>query len=803
MPGDNKDNFEDLLDLNFSDFDDNDSKIEPEKEERESLLERRVNTDDDEQEKDFSIKDFSFDDEKTDGFETDSDNDDEGLSQRLAEVFKVKREEDEYKKEEEQKREEEQVNEGFQEDFFIDELSKFEPEEEHEKEIEKFVQPILPDESAFEDNFDGYFDNEEYEAEFSEEEVLPEISGDTVIKSDVFSLYDSFDDEDDTEFSEEKEETESDKEELPKQHELEDENDYEDVKRDILSLKNNLLIRIGMLLAMGLFSGLITFANDMSLPILKTFDRSVTPGAYLFTNTILGLASIGVAYNVVTNGIKNLFKRKPDGDTLAALGIFVTVVSGIATLFKPETMRDGFFHVYVSAAIFGLIFNTAGKLTTVNQALHNLEYVHEDYKKYVVCRVDNELAAGKLTQGAMYEEDYPELAVMKRTSFVKDYMKTCYAVNGSDRFVKKISPFVLILGLLSAAATLIIYKHGSGIVPRIYAALGTFSGILTLCGAYGVLAAVNSPITRINKKLMPYSSVIIGANAGDEFNDVNSAIISAEKLFPNGAADFVGIKPLSDVSAEECILMAASVACKSGSVLKTSFMGMVRGDKSLLYPIDKYLVEDKMGVSAWIDNKRVLFGSREFMEKHMISDLPDIKREKAIAKNHIPVYISVSGEAKALFVVKLETLPTISEAMQEIEGEGITLVIKSSDGFINESMISKMFDVMESSVKILPFRYNQDFEEETKARKEVSSPMICSGHFTSFVKLISGAKKLKFGIDMGLMIQLCGVILGGIMGLIMLLSGNFAKVTPTFVLVYNIMFLLANLILGKILVKFK
>ena len=85
--------------------------------------------------------------------------------------------------------------------------------------------------------------------------------------------------------------------------------DAEKVFGSIRHVKSNLVLRLCVLLFTGIFSTFITVANDLELPLIKTFDRTITPAAYLFANTILGLISIAVCYNVLLAGIKSLFKR--------------------------------------------------------------------------------------------------------------------------------------------------------------------------------------------------------------------------------------------------------------------------------------------------------------------------------------------------------------------------------------------------------------------------------------------------------------------------------------------------------------
>ncbi|WP_294450035.1 hypothetical protein [uncultured Ruminococcus sp.] len=559
--------------------------------------------------------------------------------------------------------------------------------------------------------------------------------------------------------------------------------DAEKVLGSIIQVKSNLVLRLCVLLFTGIFSTFITVANDLELPLIKTFDRTITPAAYLFTNTVLGLISIAVCYNVMLAGIKSLFKRKADNDTIAALGIFVTVIAGIINLFDPESIRDSVYHVYISAAIVGLIFNTLGKLMIVKRTERNFRYVAGDFERYAVTSVDDEETAENFTRGSVAE---PKIAAMRKTEFVDNFMKNSYTADISDEYSKKVSPYILIAGIVIALLSLIFDKGAANMKERLFIALAAFSGTVTMCSSFAVMLIVNVPLARATKKYLQYSAVMLGYSSVDEFADTNSLLVDAEQLFPNGSIELANLKLLSAISIEDCILMAASLSCQSGSVLRSTFYKMLRGKTELLYPVESYIYEDGLGLSGWIENKRVLLGTRELMENHSIDGLPSEAKEKEYTKGNVAVYLSISGITAAMFVIEVSPNLSVTRWLQELELEGITTVIRTVDGFLSQRFLSDLFDIESDSVKLLSFRYHKDYESETEYVPRQASSMLCSGHFPSFAMLVIGAKRLKFTAKLGASVMYGATILAGLIALIMMLAGSFVQLTPTLVLVYNL-----------------
>lgn len=563
------------------------------------------------------------------------------------------------------------------------------------------------------------------------------------------------------------------------------------ILNDILQVKSNLFLRLCVLLFTGIFSLLITVANDFELPLIKTFDRSISPSAFLFTNTILGLIALGVSYTVMTAGIKNMINRKPDCDSIAAIGIFVTVITGIINLFEPESVRDGYYHVYISAAIMGLVFNTLGKMMIVQRTEKNFRYVAGEFDRYAVKRVSDENAAN-FAKGT--EADPAVMTAMEKTEFVSDFVKHSYSPDISDEFARKVSPIILIAGAVVALLSFIFDKNASAAVDKIFVALAAFSGVVTMCSSVSLMLAVNVPMNRGANKFLQYSSVMLGYSAVDEYADANSMLVEAEQLFPKDSVDLVNLKLLSANSLEECILMAASLTCQAGSVLKNAFYRILKGKTEMLYPVESYIYEDGLGLSGWIDNKRVLLGTRKLMENHSIDGIPPLTKEQEYGGDNTVLYLSVSGVVSTMFVVRVQPSISVTKWLQELESEGIVAVIRSVDGFLSEEFISDLFGLESGSVKLLPFRFHNEYEKETEYTDKVSSSMLCSGHFTSFAMLMVGAKRIKSAAYFGVAIQMGAIVLAAVISLASMLLGTFSQITPSVVIAYNLMFTAVSLL---------
>jgi len=567
------------------------------------------------------------------------------------------------------------------------------------------------------------------------------------------------------------------------------------VMSDIAQLKSNIVIRLCVLVFTSLFSVYLSLANDFGLPIITVFSRDYSPEAYVFTLTILGIISAFVAYTVIFSGLKKLLKFNADCDSIAAIGITATVVTGIVNLFSAESIQTGNYHVYTAAAILGLLFNTLGKLSIVNRTERNFRFAAGEFEKHAFTKVENEDVAYKFTKGTL--DDFPELATTRKTEFVEDFLANSYSSDISDDYSKKAAPIITIAGILAAIVAFAVNGESAGGAERIMIALAAMCGVISMSASVAIMFIVNLPLARASKKFLQSSAVILGYSAVDEYADTNSVLVDAEQLFPEGMVDLVNLKAMSSTLIEDCILYAASLTCQAGGVMKPTFYKMLRGKTEMLYPVESYIYEDGLGLSGWIENKRVLLGSRELMENHSIEGLPTLAKEAEYSKGNIPVYLSISGVVSAIFFIRVSANVTVSTWLQELTDRGITVVVRSSDAFISTKFISEMFDVSPDKIKLLPFRFYKEYENERAYTPKVSSPMMCSGHFPSMAMLICGTKNIQILSILGMTIQMTFSILGAIIGLVMLVMGTFSQLTSSIVICFNLVCLLVTLLVQQ------
>ena len=223
-------------------------------------------------------------------------------------------------------------------------------------------------------------------------------------------------------------------------------------------------------------------------------------------------------------------------------------------------------------------------------------------------------------------------------------------------------------------------------------------------------------------------------------------------------------------------------------------------DGRILYEIENYSYEDGFGICGWINNKRVLLGSRDHMTNHSIEGLPSkLKEAEYTAGGKDALYLSVSGNITALFVVTLRADRYIKRWARKLSHSHVCIVTKTVDPCVTEEKLYTLLGVPSDMVRVIPKRLHEDFDEESKRAVRLSASLACTGKFTSVAQLLLSLKTVHSAAVAGLVIQTVSALLGIGLSVMLILSKAFAVsyvyMSASALVIYSLFFtLLAYLV---------
>ena len=538
-------------------------------------------------------------------------------------------------------------------------------------------------------------------------------------------------------------------------------NQEAEIRVNINLLRNAVFFRTVSLAVLTVIGAFLAIGESSYTLLYPALSQLMTVRGYCFLHLVLGLLILFITFPTVINGMRKLFHREADSDTIAAMPLIPCLLTVLATIFVPEPMQHNLVHIFLPVSSFILLMNSIGKLFIIRRATRNFALLTKNFEKYVVTCVQSETAAEELTRGVV--QDYPILATIRKTKQMSDFLRHTYASDLADRFSKKLAPIVAGISLLLAAA---ITGIRIGVLETPAENIPFFCSVLTMlltagCSA-GIPLTVNLPLDRASKRLCPHGCTLLGYQSVDDFYDVNSILVPAATLFPKQSITISGIKNFSGFQVEEVLLDAASMVYAADSILQNAFAALVEEkDGGMLYQVEDCSYEDNLGICGWIRHRRVLLGNREMMMAHHVEGMPTKVRELEMTSGSQDVlYLSVSGVVAGMFVIDITADPMVKRQMQRLKEEQISVVVKSVDSCITLQRLTTLFGVPDSMLKILPSADNDLYEKETAPLQDVSASTIHDGSFFGTARLLLEARSIKRAATTGLLLQVIAVILG-------------------------------------------
>ena len=568
------------------------------------------------------------------------------------------------------------------------------------------------------------------------------------------------------------------------------------ILEDLYSLKGNLTAKFFIQFAAALASIYLSASALYNVPVPSFLSNIDSPHKYSITLFIISALVLFSSFPMVIGGFKSLFRKKADCDSLAAISVTLCTVAAAISTESPDMIQSGSIYIYTPVAVTAFLVNTIGKHLIVNRAINNFDMLISTHNKYSLIYVDDEAKAEQITRGVV--NDYPILAATRKTGFAQDFLKYTYSADIADKMCRKYVPASMVISVVLTLLSVILCSKNVNTLSFTYisSALSMFFSLFT---CFGIPVVVNLPLSAAASEAEYNESIILGYQSVDDFYDTNALVVDAAQLFPDYSQKLCSIKMFSETRIDDAIVAAASIVKKSGSIFSDMFSKIVDYNDDLLEEVENFSYEDTLGLCGWIKNKRILFGNRQLMINHNIEGVPPKSKEHDIAGNGcIPMYLSVSGNLAAIFIIKLKADPDVSEQVSDITSNGISLIIKSIDSAVTVTRTARLFGIPEDMVKIASYEQKEYCDKITVPAEKSSSSVICTDTLSSAAKAVSNIKYIHHSSLTALVLQSTSAVLAVIFAVIFMIIGMTGQMTPLMLILYHTMWILITLLIVKI-----
>ena len=366
---------------------------------------------------------------------------------------------------------------------------------------------------------------------------------------------------------------------------------------------------------------------------------------------------------------------------------------------------------------------------------------------------------------------------------VEDFLENYDRPSGPEKF-QCVYAFVSLL-LCAGIAVFAGLRHGTALAVQV------FSTSLLVAVPASYFIALTRPAAILEKRLHMVGTVLCGWKGIKSLRGKTVFPLKDEDLFPQGSSKLNGVKFYGDRDPDEVVSYTASLICQAGGGLEHVFRQLLtsRGGREL--PVTNFRDYGEGGIGGEVCGESVLMGTYSFL-RDMGVEVPG-----GSAVNQA-VYAAIDGDLCAVVAISYAKMRSSSAGLVSLcSSRKLTPILVGSDFMITADMLREKFGI---NTRRMGFP-SQEERTELASRQidgdAFASALTTREDLTSFAYAISGARALRVSAVLGTVIHVLGGLLGMVIMLALAYLGSAELLTPTNVLLYQLVWLLPGLLVTE------
>ena len=318
------------------------------------------------------------------------------------------------------------------------------------------------------------------------------------------------------------------------------------------------------------------------------------------------------------------------------------------------------------------------------------------------------------------------------------------------------------------------------------------------------------PLSLLCRRLHKSGCAVAGWKGARAISAARRVVVTDEDLFPAGVLSLqkkgkegpasapVGTVELNGLKVygeeiNQALAYAEALCRAAGSQLTPLFQQLMDGQVSFRYDAhDLHYYEDG-GVDCTIRGATVAMGSAYFMKKRRITLPHDLKMDTG-------VFMSVDGRLAAIFVVKYLPSRNVEWALRALRRNRVTPVLATRGVNITPNMLKRKFRL--NARPIYPgVATRLALADLTGQRGEAPNAIIYRDGLLPMAETVIGSQRMCQAVRWSTILSWIGGLCGLVLSYYLTTAGDFAALSPLYMLAFLVLLLLPTLLLSG-LVKY-
>lgn len=569
--------------------------------------------------------------------------------------------------------------------------------------------------------------------------------------------------------------------------------DAKSVSHDLRATMRELTLRM---LATGVSTAVLLLASFIAEAGFSPNNTDLSGAiGYTVVSLIFLLIAISFCAKSLLNGLRALVEFRANSDSAAAVACTAVLVQTVCALFSSSSLATGQVHLYAGIAAGILFLNSLGKLTMIRRIHSNFRFVASREQKYTVRIFDDYNTSLKLAGSSVVSQ--PAIAYQQKAGFLKRFLQISYEPDPAETASQMLAPVGLVASLLLCVVALVITKDAS-------LAITALAASCCVCVAVTNMLAVNLPVSRLSHRLRRAGAMVSGYEAIKRMSAVNAVLVDSADLFPRGTVVLNGVKPFAEEGLEEAVLRAGALMQALGGPLCGVFEQVLSEHEGELPEVEKGRFEAGNGVVGTVDGSEILIGSRALLTSHGI-EAPDQALESRYATGSRQVlYVAADGVLCAMFILTYNADRKKKAEIAELELNGVSLLVRSSDANLTPQFIGRLFGIDASAVNVIGAETDSACDRLVTGKTDRADAYVATkGRVESMMSVVSACIDEKKNISFIVAMQNAAVVIGFVLVAFLTFIAGVSQISAFALFVYELFWIVAAIILPRFKNKIK
>jgi len=452
----------------------------------------------------------------------------------------------------------------------------------------------------------------------------------------------------------------------------------------------------------------------------------------ILLNFLVTLVACSVSKDIIVDGFASFKGLKFNRNSGCAVALVAVLLQNISFFFAVLPFENSL-SLYSAVAVLPLVFNCFSGLLEARRLRKNFQIVTEN-ELYSISHIERKETAFEIGRGLLLDE--PIILASQKTNFPGRFLELSKKYYPSDELNKRTVPITFLVALVVGVITTVISRNA-------FNGLSSFTAVLAISAPCFVFLCDNLAINKLSAKLRKKGSVITGWEANRMCAVANGITVDSTDVFDKDGGNVFGIKTFHSMKVDDAILYTAAMVVASGGALGNLFRRVVMDRVELLPPVDTLAYEDKLGLSAWIQNRRVLVGSYDLLRNHNV-EVPDKTFvEKYTHDGRYPLFLAIEGKLGAMFIVSYDVNQENAKLLKLIERESISLLLRNDDANITDNMVASSLSIPNSGIKVISAVSGDILNSYVNEKRTAAdSVLMHNGKSSSYLHAVASALSL-------------------------------------------------------------